>query len=253
MYHWVDENLGGRLRRYGVHPETFERQMAHFARSGWRCLTLDTLRTVLETGDDLPRQSFVLTFDDGYADLERTVLPVLERYGFKATVFVVTDEVGGSNRWDAPRGDPPRALLGWRAIRRLDGETLLFESHSSTHPFLNDLDEPSAVREILGSKKRLEDELGRPVTAFCYPHGLFNLETERLVREAGYLCAATDIRGRNGKGTDPLRIRRVMMTSEDGLAGFLLKSRTGHDLRSAARALVGRQTGAPDGPPGMTW
>lgn len=246
MYHWVDDDLGRRLRYYGVLPRIFERQMDRLARSGRRCLSLETLRTLLADGTGLPERSFVLTFDDGYTDLERTVLPVLERHGFTATVFVVTGHVGGTNAWDAKHGDAPRSLLGWEAIRRLDGGAFRFESHSCTHPFLTELSREAAEREIRDSKRLLEDRLGREVTTFSYPHGLFNRRLEAKVREAGYLCAATDIRGLNVRETDPFRVRRVMMTATDHRPGFLFKIATGHDLRSWRRALLGLTTGGPE-------
>jgi peptidoglycan/xylan/chitin deacetylase (PgdA/CDA1 family) len=246
MYHWVDTDLGTRLRRYGVLPETFARQMAWLERSGRRCLPLETLCDLLERRTALPARSFVLTFDDGYTDLERTVRPVLERHGFTATVFTVTGHVGGTNAWDAKHGDPPRALLDWDAIRRLEGGVFRFESHSCTHPFLTEVPPERARSEIVDSKREIEDRLGRAVTTFSYPHGLFNRRIEELVREAGYRCAATDIRGLNRRGDDPLRVSRVMMTSPDRLPGFVFKVRTGHDLRSGARALAGLRAGAPE-------
>jgi peptidoglycan/xylan/chitin deacetylase (PgdA/CDA1 family) len=246
MYHWVHREPGVKLAQYGLHPETFARQMEHLARSGWSCLGFADLARLLETGAPLPDRSVVLTFDDGYADLATEVEPVLQRHGFHATAFLVTDGLGGVNAWDAVYGDPPRPLLSAPEARRLDGGTFRFESHSRTHPFLTEMDDARARREVFDSKSALEDLLGRAVTVFSYPHGLFDRRIEDLVREAGYTAAATDIRGLNRRGTDPLRIRRVMMRLEDGDLGFRFKVRSGHDIRSAARALAGLPTGAPD-------
>jgi len=245
MYHWVSDRPGERLRKYGVLPRDFARHMSFLSRRGWRCVTLAALRESLEERRPLPARSFVLTFDDGTDDLEPNVLPVLQRHGFTATSFVVTGCAGDVNRWDLRHGDPPRSLLGPETLRRLDGPTVRFESHSCTHQFLTALDAAAANREILDSKRWLEDLLGRQVEAFSYPHGLFNHPIEEMVREAGYLCAATDIRGLNRPGTGPFRVRRVMITAADGAAGFAFKLATGHDVRSAIRSLAGLETGAP--------
>lgn len=241
MYHWVDSSLGERLRPWGVLPGTFQRQMEHLKRSGRVTIGLDALAAHLESAAPLPEGAVVLTFDDGYLDLDRTVRPVLERHGFTATVFVVTGHAGGTNAWDARHGDPPRPLLGWEAIRRLDGRVFRFESHSCTHPFLTVADLESARSEIEESKRRLEDVLRREVTTFSYPHGLFDAVAERMVRAAGYRCAVTDERGLNRPGIDPFRVRRVMIGSADGASSFWWKLRTGHDLRGAARLLVRRR------------
>jgi peptidoglycan/xylan/chitin deacetylase (PgdA/CDA1 family) len=239
MYHWVDASLGDRLRLYGVTPEAFAAQMAALARAGRTCLTLEALQGHLAAGDEPPPGSFVLTFDDAYQDLETTVAPLLERHAFNGTVFVVTDRAGGANAWDLPHGDPPRKLLGYDSMRRMDGKTFRFQAHSCTHPMLPRIPAEQARREIADSKRRLEDELGREVPAFSYPHGEYSPREEAMVREAGYLCAVTDDRGVNRAGVAPLRIRRVMVTSEDGPLGFAFKARTGHDLRTAARHLLG--------------
>jgi peptidoglycan/xylan/chitin deacetylase (PgdA/CDA1 family) len=240
MYHWVDAYLGDRLRRYGVTPTAFAGQMRSLAEAGRPCLPLETLRAHLEAGTEPPPGSFVVTFDDAYADLESTVAPILDGHGFRATVFVVTDCAGDVNRWDLQHGDPPRRLLDWAAIRRLDGKTYRFEAHSCSHPMLPRVSAEQARREIVDSKRRLEDELGREVPVFSYPHGEYSPREEAMVAEAGYRCAVTDDRGLNRAGVAPLRVRRVMVTSEDGPLGFALKARTGHDLRSLANALLGR-------------
>jgi peptidoglycan/xylan/chitin deacetylase (PgdA/CDA1 family) len=96
-----------------------------------------------------------------------------------------------------------------------------------------------ARREIEESKRRLEDALSREVPVFSYPHGEYSPREEAMVREAGYRCAVTDDRGLNRPGLSALRVKRVMVTSEDGPLGFAFKALTGHDLRSAARHLLG--------------
>jgi peptidoglycan/xylan/chitin deacetylase (PgdA/CDA1 family) len=240
MYHWVDDDLGDRLRLYGVTPSQFERQLDALERAGARCIGLDALAARLAAGHEPPPDTFVLTFDDAYRDLETTVAPILERRGLTATVFVVTDCAGGVNAWDLKHGDPARPLLSWDAMRRLDGGVYRFEAHSCSHPMLPRIPADRARLEIFESKRRLEDELGREVATFSYPHGEYSPREEALVAEAGYRCAVTDDKGRNRAGVPPLRVRRIMVTSEDGPLGFGLKARTGHDLRSAVRRLVGR-------------
>jgi peptidoglycan/xylan/chitin deacetylase (PgdA/CDA1 family) len=239
MYHWVDAFLGDRLRLYGVTPASFAAQMDALARAGRTCLSLPSLEQHLREGTEPPPDSFALTFDDAYEDLDTTVAPLLERHGFTATVFVVTDCAGGVNSWDLQHGDPPRRLLGWDAMRRLDGKTYRFEAHSCSHPMLPRVPAERARREIVDSKRRLEDELSREVPVFSYPHGEYSPREEAMVAEAGYRCAVTDDRGLNRRGVPPLRVKRVMVTSEDGPLGFAFKARTGHDLRSAARQLLG--------------
>ena len=228
MYHWVDAFLGDRLRLYGVTPETFAAQMDSLARARRTCLSLDALEAHLRAGTEPPPDSFVLTFDDAYEDLDTTVAPVLERHGFTATVFVVTDHAGAVNAWDLKHGDPPRKLLGWDAIRRMDGKTYRFEAHSCSHPMLPRVSAEQARREIFESKRRLEDALSREVPVFSYPHGEYSPREEALVQEAGYRCAVRGAGRMNWRSTDPYGLRRIKVepaTTARSLGRTLLKER----------------------------
>lgn len=227
MYHWVHADLGDRLRLYGVTPGAFARQMRALHAAGYRVVSLDDLRRVLTGALEPDRPCVVLTFDDGYVDNVENAGPVLEGLGFTATIFVVTDHAGGVNAWDLRHGDQPRDLLAWDAIRREDGKTFRFEPHSRSHPNLTTVDLDRAREEITGSKRRLEDELGREAAVFSYPHGAFNLSLERLVKEAGFAMAVTDLGGLNRPGGDPFRVRRTMITSRDVFPTYAVKVVTG--------------------------
>jgi len=240
MYHWVNHDIGDRLRLYGVRPGAFESQVRRLRAAGYRAVSLGDLRSHLRRKTTLPARSVVLTFDDGYLDNIEHAAPVLEAAGWSATVFVVTERLGGVNEWDLHAGDPPRRLMTWEDARRLDGTVFRFEPHTRTHPFLDRVDRTRAQDEILGSKKRLEDELGREAEAFSYPHGAYDDEAEAVVRDAGFLAAVTDVWGLNRAGDDPLRIRRTMITSRDVLPTFAFKVVTGYGAYNLADKLLGR-------------
>lgn len=240
MYHWINDDLGDRLRLYGVRPGAFERQVSRLRAAGYRAISLGDLRSHLCGTTTLPARAVVLTFDDGYLDNVENAGPVLEAAGWSATVFVVTEHMGGVNEWDLHAGDPPRRLMTWEDVRRLDGTVFQFEPHSRTHPFLNRVDRARARDEIVGSKKRIEDELGRAAQVFSYPHGAYDDEAEAAVRDAGFLAAVTDVWGLNRAGDDPLRIRRTMITSRDVLATFAFKVLTGYGVYNLADKLLNR-------------
>jgi len=244
MYHWVSDDLGNRLRLYGVRPRSFASQVARLRAAGYRAVAVEDLLRHMGGEITLPPRSLVLTFDDGYADNIENAAPILEDAGWTATIFLVTDRMGGVNDWDLHHGDAPRRLMTWDDARRLDGATFRFEPHSRTHPFLDRVREDARVRdEISGSKKRLEDELGRPAGVFSYPHGAFDARAEAMVREAGFRAAVTDLSGLNRRGTDPLRTRRTMITSRDVLPTFAFKVLTGYGMQALAVRLRRRLTG----------
>src|SRR5208282_3789217 len=60
----------------------------------------------------LPKKPIVLTFDDGYEDSYRNLLPLLREHKMKAVVYVLGDRKHKTNFWDAAQGEPEAALLG---------------------------------------------------------------------------------------------------------------------------------------------
>ncbi len=239
VYHWVDHNPGERLRAWGLTPDAFVAQMTALADGGYEILPLgEVLRIVRGERPSSPK-AVALTFDDGYRGLLDHVLPVLNRLGFRATFFLVSDRVGGTNSWDARHGDPPRHLMGWSEAAALAEQGMEIGSHSRTHPFLTNLSEPELEKEIRGSKETIEDRIGRPVRSFSYPHGLHDSRCRRLVASAGYSGACTTRFGGNRPGADPFLLHRSEITYYDSAWSFSFKVRTGFGIRAWAAATAG--------------
>lgn len=249
MYHWISGDPGQRLRHWGLTPDQFRSQMRSLHEGGYRTIPLSEVAEVATGARPVPPRSISLTFDDGYRDFLQEVAPVLEEYGFSATIFLVADRVGESNAWDARHGDPPRPLLSWKEAGELAAQGIELGSHGRTHRPLPSIPQRDLREEILGSKQILEDRLGIRVRHFSYPHGLFDDRCLSLLREAGYESACADIRGGNREGTDPFQLRRSLITCHESQWSFAFKLRTGFGMRewaaSALGTVGGRTTPAP--------
>jgi peptidoglycan/xylan/chitin deacetylase (PgdA/CDA1 family) len=81
-----------------MNAEEFDRQLRHLARF-WRVVSLEDAVRALQSGSPLPRNSVVITFDDGYRSNYSTALPLLEKHNLPATVFVVSGAVDGKPLW----------------------------------------------------------------------------------------------------------------------------------------------------------
>src|SRR5262245_28127722 len=221
-----------------IAPRRFAGQMDLLSTQGYRVIDVADAAGRLARGE---REDKVvaLSFDDGYEDVAENALPVLERHGFRATVFVATGVIDGSATFSWYRSQPP--VLSWPEIVALDrASALSFEAHTITHPDLRAVDSGRAEREIAGSKAALEDRLGRPVTAFCYPAGLYGERERRLVEAAGYRAATTCEPGANAPRCDPLTLRRIAVDRNDRLSDFDAKLRGAHDRGSFLRAAYRR-------------
>jgi peptidoglycan/xylan/chitin deacetylase (PgdA/CDA1 family) len=221
-----------------IDPRRFVRQMDVLSAQGYRVIDVVDAAGRLARGerDD---KLIALSFDDGYKDVADNALPVLERHGFRATVFVATGVIDGSATFSWYRNQPP--VLSWPEIVALDRESALsFEAHTITHPDLRAVDDARAEREIAGSKAALEARLGRAVTGFCYPAGLYGERERRLVKAAGYRAATTCEPGANAARCDPLTLRRIAVDGSDRLSDFDAKLRGAHDRGSLLRAAYRR-------------
>lgn len=221
-----------------VSPRHFAQQMAYLADNGF---TVVDLRSAVELAGDhrLPPRTVVLNFDDGYRDVAEHALPVLERYDFPATVFVVNDAVTGTVRFPWYRCQPP--LLSWHDIDALQRSSRLdFQAHTLTHRKLTALPSRSAAREISQSKRDLEDRTGRSVDAFCYPAGVFGPRERQFTVDSGYRIALTCEPGVNRTDTDRFTLRRTAVERYDSLADFRARLAGVHDRPLPGRTLLRR-------------
>jgi len=224
MYHRV-RALSER-DQLSVSPQRFAEQLECL--SARRVVGLDTVLRELQTGIMDP--AVALTFDDGYADNLTSALPLLERHNIPATIFVVTEFCDGAHRHPRYRSEPD-VHLNWEQVRHLAAHPLIeIGSHTVTHPLLANLDDEAARREIVDSRRQLEDRLDRPVRFFCYPSGNFSVRDTRLVAAAGYQGAVTVHPGRNGRGISPFLVNRTEVTDDDRSDDLRAKLDGAYDL-----------------------
>lgn len=165
-----------------VSPERFEQQMRWLRRHRRRGVSV---REVLEARESGRGRGLVgLSFDDGYADFAEHALPVLKRYGFSATVYVIAGRLGGDNEWD-PEG-PRKPLMTAELVRQVAEAGIEIGSHGLRHVSLPKAPEAALAGEIAGSRRVLQDISGQDVPGFCYPYGDIDAPVVAGVRAAGY-------------------------------------------------------------------
>jgi peptidoglycan/xylan/chitin deacetylase (PgdA/CDA1 family) len=230
------------LDRLTVTPHAFGQQMERLFRSGQPVVALDRVLDALRGAAALPPGAVALTFDDGFGDNRTEALPVLERFGFPATFFVVTGLMGGRATLDRYRGccEADR-MLRWDEVRDLRARGHAIGGHGRTHRELATLSLEDARGEAAGCALDIEEQVGERPRLFCYPRGSESVAVRRVVGEAGYEAACTVRPGPNPRGTEPLALRRTEVSGSDTLEDFDLKLAGGFD---AWHALVQRALGA---------
>ena len=235
MYHQIDVKRpkGTPMRGLVVSPASFARQMASLWLLGYKGLSMVELEPYLS--GEKTGKVFGITFDDGYENNLRCALPVLKRFGFSSTCYVVADLLGKSNTWDAERGVFQVPLMTVAQLKAwIDGGQEV-GSHTLTHANLRELSEAAQANEIVQSKRQLESLVQQPhgIRHFCYPYGGFNQASVDCVRAAGYVTATTTERGRVADmGTpDLLLLPRVLVSRTTTWMQLLLKCLTRYQDR----------------------
>ncbi|MEV8318257.1 polysaccharide deacetylase family protein [Streptomyces sp. NPDC059900] len=191
MYHSVDDCADDPYK-ITVTPERLAAQLRLLGRRGLRGVSMSRLLTARARGEG--RGLVGLTFDDGYADFVDHAMPLLRRYDFGATLFVLPGRLAGDNAWD-PLG-PRKPLLDADGIRRAAAGGVEVASHGLTHVDLTRADDRLLWQEISGSRVALSDLIGREVEGFCYPYGTVDQRVVDTVRAAGYRYACAISPGR---------------------------------------------------------
>ncbi len=212
-YHHV--NNADPNRQDTVSPERFERHMAYLKKHHFNVLPLSTLVQIIKQGKPLPRQSVVITFDDGYEDNFQYAFPVLRKYGFPTTIFVITDIVN------------TEGYLTTTEMKEMLAQGIEIGSHTRRHAYLPGILGKTLVEEVKGSKDWLEQELGVTINNFAYPAGGFNEEAKQLVQEAGYESACTTNRGYDRFNRDVYELKRIRFSGQDDRSCYLWMKLTG--------------------------
>lgn len=217
-YHQVHSTSRDSLSSpYAVSCAQFEQQMAFLYKEGYCSISLNELIAMRQQITIPIRKYFVLTFDDGYRDNYLKAFPVLQEFGFHATVFLVSDWFLRGNSG----GNILASLLQIGDITEMWENGFTFGAHSCSHRSLTALAPGEAELEIRGSKEALEDELKQPIEFFSYPYGHSDPVVRSIVKASGFKAACATENGSNSL----LNLRRIVILADDTLLDFKFKIR----------------------------
>jgi poly-beta-1,6-N-acetyl-D-glucosamine N-deacetylase len=163
-----------------VTPDELEQQLKYLKDGGYHAVSFDALADFLEHGKPLPERPAILSFDDGWGSQFTYALPLLQKYGFPATFFIVTNFVDMQN------------FLSTAQLKALLAAGMTVGSHTRSHAALPSIaDQAKLADEIVGSKAWLEAQLGVKIDTFAYPFGAYTPAIAAMVKAAGYRTART--------------------------------------------------------------
>lgn len=208
MYHAIDPKPS----LISLDPTIFAMQMSWLYENGYTPISQGNLAKSFFQNEPLPEKSIVLTFDDGYQSVYDHAFAVLKKYGFTATIFLVSGYCGKQNNWPGQPAEVPRwPLLNWQQIKEMDGSGIEFGAHGVNHAQLDLLESQAMQDEILNSKLMIQDQLGHEIFDFAYPYGKYNPKVKKFVSEV-FASACTTKVGLSTIASDPYELERIEIT-----------------------------------------
>ena len=230
MYHKIERlNKASTVKGHYVSPNLFKKHLSLLKLMGYTAIPLSSL---YRENAKLPKKPVVITFDDGYVNFLQNARPALKSVGYSATVYLVANQLGGTNAWDTSRGDVEERLMSVDQVLEAHRQGTEFGSHTLDHADLAAVSTDEAWKQIADSKSKLEADLGFPIETFCYPYGRKNLDVQKMVEQAGYRLACSTERGQNTAQTDRFALKRINVRRDTWAPVLALKLLRGdkHDV-----------------------
>lgn len=220
MYHSVggrEQSARGAYYQTSVSPENFSRQMALLNRKGYRTCRLHEVITYFDkpaAGTD--DKVVVITFDDGFADFYTEAFPILHRFGLASTMFLPTGYIS-----DSAVAFKGQNCMTWAQVRELQKCGVEFGSHTVTHPQLRTLNRSAIERELIDSKRAIEDRTGCATESFAYPYAFpqvdarFRQMLRECLEDSGYSNGVCTMVGRANESSDRFFLERLPLNDHD--------------------------------------
>ena len=207
MYHSISDKPIG-LTELSVTTQDFDKQMKYLSDNGYTPIFLDGLDYAY-----MISKPIFITIDDGYADNYEYAYPILKKYNFRATIFMI------SNMVDKP------GYLSASQIHQME-DVISFQSHTVDHTKLDKLSAKDIDREFSESQKALANLTQKPVYALAYPYGTYTNDVLTTAAKY-YQCAVTTKRGLMKTSDGKYLIKRIEIFRSDTLTSFVTKVKNG--------------------------
>jgi len=218
---------------WSVSAGTFERHLAYLDKEGFRTVTTDDLLAHMRGERVLRGKCVVLTFDDADESVYRHAYPLLERYGMKGTIFVITSKIG--QRWSGLSISSIDQLREMQRSGVMEIESHTHDMHyklktgESPHPSFDLLarsggpNERNAVlKDLETSRRTIERFFGGESLVLAWPFGFGSAPSDSIARDAGFEGICSLWPGTNGVGDSPFFIKRYTITARTSMRAFRL-------------------------------
>ncbi|MDD5455787.1 MAG: polysaccharide deacetylase family protein [Candidatus Margulisbacteria bacterium] len=209
---------------YSVKSANFIEQMNTLKQAGFSFITLKQLDNYVYKNIAIPDHSLLVTFDDGNLNTYTIAYPILKKLKIPFVVFIYAGATTAGHRL---------RFANWEEIKEMSDNGVDIECHTYTHPILSI--PPKTIKsaaayekwldfELVDSRKKIEEKLGKPVQYLAIPFGAMDSVVYEQIKKSGYRMAF-NVHGMNNNSlSDPFNYNRIMVMSTDSTKNVLAKA-----------------------------
>lgn len=169
---------------YVATTENFEEQLKYLKENGYNSISSDDLYDWLQFKKELPENSVLITFDDGYTSTYKYALPLLEKYGYNSIVFCTGNVINKSTEFFDPS---ILQFMGFDLINDIKNNhpILKIGAHSNKlhDKSISNYSYEQIYKDVLEIKDKLDTDL------YSYPGGHYNYNYLKAIKNANYKMA----------------------------------------------------------------
>lgn len=222
------ESNVGENNSMSISPDKLKSQLKALQKSDYSFITDSDLLAYIHDWKDIPDNSIIIHFDDGYESFYKNAFPILKEMNIPSSMYLVgktvKEKTSDSESYQTPH-------LSWEQIREMQDTGLVsFQSHTMDMHFKDGVyQQPDEIyedyvqriyKDFNDSKQLIEQKLGTPVISVAYPSGAYN-DFVDAVAAAYYPMTMTMDHGIEKGNFDPYKIRRIYGNGNDSPSGLI--------------------------------
>lgn len=197
--------------------EIFENQMAYLADQGFTSLTLKETEMFLLGKLEIPKNSILITFDDGYSSEAVYAADILRQYDLRAASFLITSLIENETQSFHPH---TLSYLSWDQIQE-NRDVFEYAHHSHDMHYLKEGKslvvkscEDTQQEDLKTSLSLLESPY------YAYPYGHQSDDLIEVLKKKGYRMAFTTQEKTARPGDDLFQVGRYGITYHISFSRF---------------------------------
>ncbi len=216
---------------YIVEKTIFENQMRYLADNGFTAPVISGFGTSAAGS-----RKVYITFDDGYLGNHTYALPILKKYGLKATFFITTGWIGKKH------------MMDWDHIRDLLKEGMEIGSHTRSHVLLENCRPEELAEQLRLSREDIRINTGVTPGSISYPNGSYSRNVLECSVRQGYRLSLTSDFGYEKDDSPAKNLKRIFARNSVGHfkaivsrdLKFYIAARIHGTLTGSLKILLGR-------------